>query len=173
MMSNKLVDNLITLRILFMLVQPFKESKAYATGVIDELGNVLVKSADRTQIQKESYGPLDRMVYTLKRLLAKLPGGDTKLKSIIAGFWLIKESYENGRAISEERLDAVITAMNGGVILVEEEFIVKQSLLKLQEDGEVVIPIGDGAANTTGDAVSTDVPKPLLKKKILRRKPII
>ena len=172
-MSNKLVDNLITLRILYMLVQPFVESKAYATGVIDDKGNVLVKSADRTPIQRESYGALDRMVYTLKRLLAKLPGGDTKLKSLVAGFWLIKEAYENDKTITEEKLDAVIAAMNGGVVLVEEELIVKRSLLKLQEDGEIVVPIGDGAANKTGEAVSTDVPKPLLKKKILRRKPII
>lgn len=154
-----------------MLVQPFVESKAYKTGVIDGAGNVLVKSKDRTPEQAESYGPLDRMVYTLKRMLAKLPGGDSKLKSIIAGFWLVKESYESGIEVTEDRLNAVISAIESGVVLVEEEVVVRKVLLKLMEDGEIA-PV-EGVANKTGSAVSTDTPmKTLLKRKLFRRKPI-
>lgn len=168
-MSNKTIDNLITLRILYMLIQPFKESKAYKTGIIDELGNVIVKVDDRTPEQKESYGALDRMVYTLKRLLAKLPGGDTKLKSLVAGYWLVKEAYEYDTPITEEKLKQVLFAMNSGICLAEEEMVIQKILLKLQEEGEAV-PV-DVSTNRTGELAATDIPiKKLFKKKIIRRK---
>jgi hypothetical protein len=158
-MSNHIVDNLITVKILYLLVTPFTESNAFKSGVIDANGNVLIKPSERTQQQKESYGTLDRLVFSLKKLLAKLPGGDNRFKSIVAAYWLVKEAYVNNEQISEELFLETLNAMENGLVFIEEELEIEQALTE------------DAIANVTGTNVSTDVPlKPLFKKKIFRRK---
>ena len=42
-MANLVVDNLIALRILYLLVTPFVKTKAYEYGIIDDKGNYLKK----------------------------------------------------------------------------------------------------------------------------------
>lgn len=155
---SRIVDNLIAYRILTMLVQPFKETKAYQLGIVDETGKVLKKTADlKTSEEKDAYTYLHRLVFKMKRIINRLPGGESRLRNIVAAYWLVKESYESGdRSTSQiqQKFDDVIKLMHNNVILAEEEITVRQ-YLKIFED------IGGAAgapANATGAGVSTDIP---------------
>lgn len=169
------VDNLIAIRILYLLVTPFEKTKAFELGIIDKDGNQLRKVKDlKTQAEKDAYDYLDRLVFNLKRLLAKVPGGKSQFASIVAAYYLIRESYENKLTITEDDYAHVLNLIeNKNYVLVEEEILVKNFLETFSE--EIV--------NVTGPAVSTDQAavrlknkKPVsgiltLPKRVLRRKP--
>ena len=92
-MSNA-VDTIIVFRILKKLTTPFEKTEAFKAGVIDKKGKVLVKPRDRTREQKKSMSMLDRLVFNLKRVIAKAPGGGSTVGSYIAALALIKEHVE-------------------------------------------------------------------------------
>ena len=158
-MSNT-IDNLIAFRVLYMLVTPFEKTEAFKLGVIDKDGNVLVKMKDQTPEQKDSYSVLNRLVFSLKRLLGKIPGGKSQIATLAAAYYLIKESHESGIPLNEQRVRNIITLVNEGITLVEEELIVEE-FLSVFEDGGAA----GGIANTAGAAVSTDYPAIRKKRK--------
>lgn len=84
-MSNSFTDNLYAIRMLTMLCTPFSEMPAYKAGVIDEKGKYIVSPNDRTAEQKSTVGYIDRLIINVKKLINKLPGGESKLKNIVAG----------------------------------------------------------------------------------------
>lgn len=170
----QVIDNLIAYRILSMLVKPFNETEAYKLGIIDAKGHNLIKVRDfTTSDQKHAYTYLHRLVFNLKKILNKLPGGDTKLKNIVAALFLVKESYKTRSTIvKEEDLTRVVEMLNDGMVLVEEQLIVEDFLL--MEDVAGVMAGSQGAgiptpsiANVTGARVSTD--QPVIRKRKPRR----
>jgi hypothetical protein len=76
------------------LTTPFKDTDAYRLGVIDENGKYLIPKSQRTTEQNDAVGMLDRIVFNLKKIMSKLPGGDSKIASYAAALWLIKETRE-------------------------------------------------------------------------------
>ena len=94
MAVNQVVDTVIIFRILKKLVTPFNKTAAFKAGVIDKNGKILIKPGDRTAEQKKTITLLDRMVFNLKRLLSKVPGGKTQIASYVAALALIKEYVE-------------------------------------------------------------------------------
>ena len=76
---GRVIDALIAYRLVKLLVTPFKKTKAYQLGIIDEKGKVLIKAKDikklpynkRTEAKK-AYTLLIRFVFNLKRLLSKI-----------------------------------------------------------------------------------------------------
>ena len=162
----RIVDNLIAYRVLMMLVTPFEDTEAYKLGIIDKTGKNLIKMSEfTTEDQKSSYTYLHRLVFNLKKILNKLPGGDSKLKNIVAALWLLKETYE-GRHNSALMEETIRSILESNVILVEETIFVQESLKakkkELEEDG-----MAAGPANVTGAAVSTD--KPVIHKKDINK----
>jgi len=151
----QIVDNLIAYRVLSMLVKPFDQTDAFKLGIIDAEGNNVVKSKDfTTTAQKDAYTYLHRLVFNIKKLLNKLPGGESKLKNLVAAFFLVKEAYTNKQTtIDPKQLQEVIALIDRGVVLVEEQMYVEDFLLA-----------EDAPANATGSAVSTDAP-------VIRRRP--
>lgn len=89
---GNVANNLIALQLLTMLCTPFSEFPAYKTGVIDDKGNYLVRPEYRTLEQRKSIGYLDRLIINVKKLINKLPGGENKIKNVVAGMFLIRES---------------------------------------------------------------------------------
>lgn len=89
---GRAIDSLIVFRFLKLLVTPFKDTKAYELGIIDERGKNL-RSARKlnTEEERESYTILHRLVFNIKKLIEKVPGGKTKLGSYAAALFLIKE----------------------------------------------------------------------------------
>lgn len=157
---SRIVDNLIAYKILTMLITPFEETEAYKLGVIDKDGKNLIKTSKMdSSDQKDSYSYLTRLVFNIKKIINRLPGGESKLKNLVAAFWLVKESYENKRTVMFEDYTKLL---RNDIVLVEEEIQVRKFLeqkkQELDEDG-----VGAAVVNTTGAAVSTDVAAP--KKK--------
>lgn len=157
---SRIVDNLIAYRILSMLVTPFDETKAYKLGIIDAKGKVLRKTSElKTDEERENYTYLHRLVFNLKRILIKLPGGDSKLKNIVAALFLIKECYEKNdtTALLEQKYMAILEAMEEkNVTLVEEELLVEE-FLELNEE------LGGLPTMHTGSGTNTDIPVARLK----------
>lgn len=157
MSTSRIVDNLIAYRVLSMLVKPFNETDAYKLGIIDDKGKVLIRvSQFENEDQRNAYNYLTRLVFNLKRLINKLPGGESKLKNIIAAFFLIKEAYKtNSTKVDENQLNEIVKLLDNGVILAEEQLIVEE-FLSLNEEAPV---------NATGPMVSTDQPVVRSKKR--------
>jgi hypothetical protein len=94
-MANRLVDLLITYRIVKLMSTDFKDQEAFKFGIIDKDGKVLRKSSKlNTEAEKDSYTVLHRFVFNLKRILAKFG-----LKSSISNFatalaLILKENQE-------------------------------------------------------------------------------
>lgn len=157
---SRIVDNLVAYRVLSMLVTPFDQTKAYKLGIIDAKGKVLRKSTElKTDEEREAYTYLHRLVFNLKRILAKLPGGDTKLKNIVAALFLIKECYEKNEttAMLEEKFMNILQVMEEkNITLVEEELLVEE-FLELNEE------LGGLPTMHTGSGTSTDIPVSRLK----------
>lgn len=87
---QRAVDVYYTFRFLRQLVTPWKETKAFKLGLVDENGKVLRKAI--TPEEKDAYTLFFRLVYNIKRLLNKVPFGKTKLASYAAALWLIHEN---------------------------------------------------------------------------------
>lgn len=162
------VDNLIAFKVLSMLVTPFEKSSAFQLGIIDKDGKALKKVKDlNTSEEKDAYTALDRLVFNLKKLLAKVPGGKSQLASLVAAYWLIKESHQSRAVINEDQLmDLIDLIESKNITLVEEELEIEKFLSQLEEDG---------IANVTGAAVSTDIAaiKPKDKTPMFRRKKVL
>lgn len=89
---GRAIDSLIVFRFLKLLVTPFDKTKAYELGIIDERGKNLRKASKlNTEEERESYTILHRLVFNIKKLIEKVPGGKTKLGSYAAALFLIKE----------------------------------------------------------------------------------
>ena len=87
-----IVDLFLVYQFIRRLATPFEKWPAYEAGVIDKDGNILKSKRERnTRSEKESFGIFDLMILKLKKLLAKVPGGSSRLASYAAALWLIKE----------------------------------------------------------------------------------
>lgn len=155
-----MIDNMIAFRVLLKLVTPFKETEAYKLGIIDADGVLLRKVSTLTSIaDREAYNLLNRLVFNLKRMLNKLPGGEHKLKNLAAAYFLINEATRTGYpgAITEARLQRLCR------IPLAEDALVAQFAHYLSEDAPV---------NSTGAAVASDEPV-LRPRKRLKRKELL
>ena len=172
---SQAIDNLIAYRVLTMLVKPFSETDAYKLGIIDNKGKNLIKpSSFRTQAQREAYTFLHRLVFNMKKIINRLPGGESKLKSFVSAYFLIREYYEKNNRSTSMMQEKFNKLMQSEAILVEESILVEKFIKDLDEDGGGGGMAGGGGgaaaggpANVTGTMVSTDIPVP--KKKDLEK----
>jgi hypothetical protein len=90
---SRTADLFYAFRFLKLLVSSWDKTDAYELGIIDANGNVLKKAKDRkTPQEKSAYTVFHRLVFNVKRLLNKLPFGQTKLASYASALFLIKEN---------------------------------------------------------------------------------
>ena len=101
------VDLFLVYQFVRRLATPFTKWDAYKQGIIDDKGNVLIKKKDRDPQQKKAFGVFDIMVRNMKRLLAKVPGGGSKLASYAAALFLIKEynHFSDDSLLTEDLTD--------------------------------------------------------------------
>lgn len=87
-----MVDIFLVYQFIKRLVTPFEKWEAFKLGIIDEKGNFLIKRKNFTTLkQQDAMGTFDVMILNLKKLLGKLPLGQTRLATYGAALWLIKE----------------------------------------------------------------------------------
>ena len=125
-MASPAIDAFITFRFLKLLVTPFNKTEAYRLGIIDERGKVLrkYKSLERME-ERQAYTILHRLVFNVKKLIEKVPGGKSRLASYAAALFLIKEHVKEYQDSDGQ--------------LVEKEFYkyLKDNDLVDEDDGEI------------------------------------
>ena len=91
-MASRAIDAFITFRFLKLLVTPFDKTEAFKLGIIDNRGKVLrrYKTLERIE-ERQAYTILHRLVFNIKKLIEKVPGGKSRLASYAAALFLIKE----------------------------------------------------------------------------------
>ena len=116
-----IVDIFLVYSFIKRIATPFKEWDAFKLGIIDDKGNILKsRKSLNTVKEQDAFGIYDLMILKLKRLLEKVPGGNTKVGSYAAALWLIKEEQnimKYGESLSEETIEEGLTSY---MSLVEE-----------------------------------------------------
>ena len=85
------------------LVTPFEKTKAFELGIIDEKGKILKRRRDlKTKDEKEAYTLSDTLIWNIKKLLGKVPGGQSRIASYGAALFLIKEQHGDYKITDEE-----------------------------------------------------------------------
>jgi hypothetical protein len=165
---SRIVDNLIALRIVRMITQNFEDTEAFKLGIIDHQGNNLRKMNTLTTDQeRNAYTYLNRLVFNMKKILNRLPGGENRMKSLVGALWLVKEYYESGArttSLMEDRYKHIMRILDSDVVLAEEQLIVSKVLA---EDGMGVAAVGGAPTNNTGGPVSVQEPK--IEKKNIKK----
>jgi hypothetical protein len=90
---NRLFGLAAAVSLLWELVKPFEKYEAYKLGIIDRHGNLL--RSPRTVEERNSYDALTRIAVNLNRLLAKVPGGESQIASLLAAMYLWREDAED------------------------------------------------------------------------------
>jgi hypothetical protein len=153
---SRFVDNVLAYRILSMLVKNFKDTQAYKLGLIDDKGKNIKKP--QTSKEKDAYTYLHKLVFNMKKIINRLPGGESKLKSVVTALFLIKEYYESGSRTTSLMEDRYKSLLEMDVSLLEEEMLVEKFMKDMDEEAPT---------NATGVAVSTD--RPAIRKKDLKK----
>lgn len=103
-----IVDLFLVYQFIRRLATPFNEWDAYKLGIIDERGNVLRKRKTlKLAKERKAFGIFDVLVLNLKKLIEKVPGGQTRIASYIAALYLIREwnHFSNGSLLTENITD--------------------------------------------------------------------
>jgi hypothetical protein len=91
-------DLVYTIRFLRLLVTKFEDTDAFKAGIIDADGKknkeFNTNSMDDREAYRSHYTPFHRLVFNLKRLMAKVPGGQSVVARYGAALALIKEHGE-------------------------------------------------------------------------------
>ena len=153
---SRFVDNVLAYRILSMLVKNFKDTQAYKLGLIDDKGKNIKKP--QSSKEKDAYTYLHKLVFNMKKIINRLPGGESKLKSVVTALFLIKEYYESGSRTTSLMEDRYKSLLEMDVSLLEEEMLVEKFMKDMDEDAPT---------NATGVAVSTD--RPAIRRKDLKK----
>ena len=90
---KRAADIAYTFRFIRMMVMDWKDWDAYKQGIIDENGKRNRNVKLDTDEKKSSYTPFIRLAANIKRLVAKIPGGGSRLGSFASALFLIKEKY--------------------------------------------------------------------------------
>ena len=87
-----MLDLFLIYQFIRRLATPFNQWEAFKLGIIDDKGNVLKKRKDLLTVrERQAFGVYDVMVLNLKKLLAKVPGGSSRIASYAAALYLIRE----------------------------------------------------------------------------------
>ena len=116
------------------LTTPFDKTDAFRLGIIDEKGKVLKKRSKlKSQEEKDAYTITDTMIFNLKKLLGKVPGGRTRFATFAAALFLLKEDltyrhYQDQSFLQEEFFKFMKTDEKD-VQLVREQITLREKYL--------------------------------------------
>jgi len=96
-------DTVYAFRFIRMMVMDWKNWDAYKEGIIDENGKRIREVKLDTDSKRAAYTPFVRLVANIKRLVAKIPGGGSKLGSFASALYLVKEKAN----LSEKGLKSI------------------------------------------------------------------
>lgn len=142
--TNRFVDMFLVYQFMKRIITPFEKWPAYKLGIINKDGKVLIPKKNLPEEGDKAWGYFDIVCANLKKILAKVPGGKSKLGSMVAATFLFKE-HANKDYTDEE--------------LLAEDFQI------YYEDV--------GAANATGNAIAGTEPPPNTTVVVRNQPPMI
>lgn len=104
---KRAADLAFTFRFIRMLVLDWKDWDAYKLGLIDEKGKRIKSVRIDDDEKKSAYTPFIRLCANVKRLVAGIPGGSSKIGSFAAALFLIKEQY----SLTDTTIDHIINKL--------------------------------------------------------------
>ena len=107
-LASRAGDLYYSFRFVKMLTTPFEDTDAYKLGIIDENGNSIKTKKVSTSEEKSAFTTFHRLVFNVKKLLEKLPGGQSRLASYAAALFLLKEKYE----LSDSTIEKIVEKSN-------------------------------------------------------------
>ena len=149
------VDLFLVFNFIKRLVTPFTKWEAYKEGIIDEKGNLLIKRKDFVKnSQKSAFGIFDQMILNLKKLLGKLPGGQTKLASYASALWLIREQQriEATNYLTEESVEEDLEVALERFLSENETLIAEAAKREIDEEPANAV----GGGNIAGLGIGPD-----------------
>ena len=150
-----IVDLFLVFNFIKRLVTPFTKWEAYKEGIIDEKGNILIKRKDFVKnSQKSAFGIFDQMILNLKKLLGKLPGGQTKLASYASALWLIREQQriEATNYLTEESVEEDLEVALERFLSENETLIAEAAKREIDEEPSNAV----GGGNIAGLGIGPD-----------------
>ncbi len=122
-------DVIYAFKFLRTLTKPWNKMEAFKLGIVDKDGKVLKKAKElETPEEKSAYTIFHRLVFNVKRLIGKVPGGKSTIGSYAAALFLLKEHTN----LSEEDIEAVMAE-----ILDAEELESLEEATWFQEDNKL------------------------------------
>ena len=150
---GQVVDLFLVYQFIKRLSTPFEETKAYELGLIDEKGKRLKKASTRDEKNAMTY--YDRLIFNLKRLIAKA-GIQSKFVTFAAALFLLKEE-QSGTKRDEEVTEREL------MLFKEQNMSTIKNLVELTEEAPANAV---GAGNIAGAGPGEDPP---VSMRVLRR----
>ena len=150
---GQVVDLFLVYQFIKRLSTPFEETKAYELGLIDEKGKRLKKASTRDEKNAMTY--YDRLIFNLKRLIAKA-GIQSKFVTFAAALFLLKEE-QTGTKRDEEVTEREL------MLFKEQNMSTIKNLVELTEEAPANAV---GTGNIAGAGPGEDPP---VSMRVLRR----
>lgn len=156
---SALSDAIITYAIIRKFTTPIKETKAFQLGLVDENGYPTYKSKhDDSEVNRDAYTLLDRLVFKLKRSFKSMPAFTKLIGGYAAALSFIKESVECNEFEVFENLDKFKADYWGSVVLGEsivqyDEHIV----IQIAENDSLLARLVESYEKGTQDSVCEDL----------------
>ena len=141
----QVVDLFLVYQFIKRLSTPFEETKAYELGLIDEKGKRLKKASTRDEKNAMTY--YDRLIFNLKRLIAKA-GIQSRFVTFAAALFLLKEE-QSGVKRDEEVTEKEL------MLFKEQNMSTIKDLVELTEDAPANAV---GTGNIAGAGPGEDPP---------------
>jgi len=155
-MATKFGDLILAYNFIKRLVTPFDETDAFKLGIIDENGKKIKEP--KSSEEELSYSAFNRLVFNIKKLIERVPGGKSKLASYAAALFLIRESQDTKEHYTEaEIMQALEENMD---YLAQHD---KKTYKKLFEDAPATSTAGVAGTGDDADTV------PVKKKKQIEK----
>jgi len=110
-------DLVYTFRFLKMLVTSFEDTDAFKLKIIDDKGNRIKATSIDSSDKKSAYTAFHRLTFNIKKLLAKAPGGQSRLASYAAALYLLKEKYN----VNDNNLQKIVEASEIDILDILQE----------------------------------------------------
>lgn len=153
------VDAYLVYSFIRRLVTPFNKYPAFTAGLIDDKGNFLKDRKYFTPDERKALPLFDIMIINLKKLIAKVPFGKTRVATIAAALMLLRSSPSKTiKKIKEDIDEDILTNLeeNFNKTMIEVEMVLEE------EGGSPPINSTTGIAGLTPDTLG--VPKKAAQK---------
>jgi len=107
-LANRAGDLYFTFRFLKLLTTPWTDTEAYKLGLIDDNGKRLKSKKIQSSEEKDAYTSFMRVVFNMKRLIQKLPGGSSKIASYASALLLIREEM----GVTDKGIEKLVKEMD-------------------------------------------------------------